>query len=126
MWGLVKLVFTGLDLEMVIPPDNDYHYVLKFIWNLMKYIFHGVESKYSKELETVKKIVPSEKPVFSEEPLIIEFKDCVSMLNEQGHKQEEYEDFSTENEKSLGMIVKKKYGVDLFVVDKYPSSVRPF
>ena len=33
---------------------------------------------------------------------------------------------STPSEKALGRIVKEKYGVDFYIMDKYPASVRPF
>jgi len=33
---------------------------------------------------------------------------------------------STENEKTLGRIVSEKYGTDFYIIDKFPSSVRPF
>lgn len=33
---------------------------------------------------------------------------------------------STENEKKLGRIVKEKYDVDYYIIDKFPSSLRPF
>ena len=37
-----------------------------------------------------------------------------------------FDDLSTENEKTLGDIVKAKYGTDFFIMDKYPLSIRPF
>ena len=33
---------------------------------------------------------------------------------------------STENEKRLGKIVKKKYDTDYFIIDKFPLELRPF
>eukprot|EP01012_Entosiphon_sulcatum_P057224 TRINITY_DN80958_c0_g1_i1.p1 TRINITY_DN80958_c0_g1~~TRINITY_DN80958_c0_g1_i1.p1 ORF type:complete len:618 (-),score=183.75 TRINITY_DN80958_c0_g1_i1:28-1881(-) len=36
------------------------------------------------------------------------------------------EDLSTSIEKLLGRQVKEKYGVDFFILDRYPSCVRPF
>ena len=33
---------------------------------------------------------------------------------------------STENEKRLGRIVKAKYDVDYFIIDKFPLELRPF
>jgi aspartyl/asparaginyl-tRNA synthetase len=35
-------------------------------------------------------------------------------------------DPSTPVEKRLGWLVKQKYGVDFYMLDKYPSAVRPF
>jgi aspartyl/asparaginyl-tRNA synthetase len=39
---------------------------------------------------------------------------------------EEFEDLSTATEIQLGELVKKKFGTDFFMLDQYPSSVRPF
>ena len=33
---------------------------------------------------------------------------------------------STETEKKLGGWVKEKYGVDFYIVDKFPLHIRPF
>jgi len=39
---------------------------------------------------------------------------------------EDMTDFSTRAEKQLGKLVKAKYNTELYAVDKYPLSVRPF
>merc|ERR1711964_499467 len=36
------------------------------------------------------------------------------------------EDLSTEDERVLGRIVHDKYGQDFYIIDKFPSEVRPF
>ena len=36
------------------------------------------------------------------------------------------DDLSTAIEIQLGEIVKKKFGSDFFILDQYPSSIRPF
>ena len=36
------------------------------------------------------------------------------------------DDLSTPQEKQLGALVKAKYGVDFFMMDKYPAALRPF
>ena len=36
------------------------------------------------------------------------------------------DDLSTAQEKALGAIVRERYGTDFFIMDKYPSSLRPF
>ena len=35
-------------------------------------------------------------------------------------------DLSAENEKALGKIVKEKFHTDFYILDKFPSSARPF
>ena len=36
------------------------------------------------------------------------------------------DDFSTAHEKQLGVLVRERYGVDIYVVDQFPVSARPF
>jgi aspartyl/asparaginyl-tRNA synthetase len=33
---------------------------------------------------------------------------------------------STENEKRLGRLIKEKYGIDYYIIDKFPMALRPF
>lgn len=33
---------------------------------------------------------------------------------------------STEHEKLLGKLVREKYGTDYYILDKFPTAVRPF
>lgn len=35
-------------------------------------------------------------------------------------------DCSTENEKMLGRLVREKYKTDYFILDKFPTAIRPF
>lgn len=48
------------------------------------------------------------------------------MLKAGGVAIDDGDDFSTAQEKALGAMVKERYGTDFFMMDKYPSSVRPF
>ena len=45
---------------------------------------------------------------------------------EAGVDQDPLDDLSTRNERTLGELVKKKYGVDFYILDKFPASARPF
>ena len=125
--------FTGLDLEMTISPNSDYHEVLHMIWNTLVYIFDNLKVKCQKEIDIIKEKLPFDEVVYSKEPVIINFVDGVAMLNKHGLDeygcesiQDPFKDLSTANERTLGELVKEKYGVDLFILDKYPSDVRPF
>jgi aspartyl-tRNA synthetase len=35
-------------------------------------------------------------------------------------------DRSTENEKRLGRLIKAKYDIDYYIIDKFPIALRPF
>ncbi|KAJ9468888.1 Aspartate--tRNA ligase [Diplonema papillatum] len=61
--------------------------------------------------------------------LRMEYPKAIRLLNTElakGEQMEETEDLNTTNEKHLGRIVKKRYGVDFFIVDWFPADVRPF
>ena len=47
------------------------------------------------------------------------------MLREAGVEIGDEDDLSTPAEKLLGRLVKAKYDTDFYILDKYPSAVRP-
>lgn len=116
--------FIGLDLEMRI--DNDYSEVLETLYGLMVYIFKNIETKCQSELNFIKEQFDIYDLKYSEEMVRISYKDAVKLLNENGVEMEETDDLSTTNEKLLGELIKKKYDTDLFILDKFPLSIRPF
>jgi nondiscriminating aspartyl-tRNA synthetase len=118
--------YVGLDLEMTIRPDKDYHEILLMMWNLLVSIFEHLNKKCAGEITIIKDKLPFKDLSYPMIPLIIEFKDGVILLREHGFKQGDYDDLSTENERQLGIIVKEKYNSDLFILDKYPLKARPF
>jgi aspartyl-tRNA synthetase len=56
----------------------------------------------------------------------LEYKDAVKLLRENGVEIGDFEDLSTEKEKTLGKLVKEKYNTDFYIIDKFPLEVRPF
>ncbi|RDX47067.1 aspartyl-tRNA synthetase cytoplasmic [Lentinus brumalis] len=122
--------FTGLDLEMAI--NQDYHEVMNLLDELLKFIFKGLQSKFKNEIETVKKFYPHDDLVILDETPRIKFADGIRMLNESGWTEDdgsqlsEDEDLSTRAEQRLGQLVKEKYGADFYIIDKFPTDVRPF
>jgi len=122
--------YTGLDLEMVI--NEDYHEAMAIIDNMLKSIFAGVYQRFRKEIEIIKTRFPHEDLVWAEETPVLKFKDAVKMLNtsgwedEHGHQASEFEDLSTRAEIRLGELIKAKYNTDYYIIDKFPTSARPF
>ena len=76
--------FVGLDLEMAI--EEHYHEVLDVLDNLFLSIFRGLQSKYSHEIETIKKQFPCDDFLFLEKTLRLPFKAGMRMLEEAGAK----------------------------------------
>lgn len=119
--------FIGLDLEMRLqPPEFNYHAVINIIWEALLNMFKHVNDVNMKAVEYIKSIHNFTYPIIPDFPLIITFREGSRLLNENGFKQSENEDLTTENEKELGSIIKSIYGSDLFALTEYPTSVRPF
>lgn len=122
--------YTGLDIEMAI--DKHYHEALRMIDSTLKSIFEGVYKKYRPEIEVIKRQFPHEDLVWLEKTLVLPFKEAIQMLNETGWKGEdgeplpEDEDLGTRDEIQMGRVIKEKYGTDYYIIDKFPTSARPF
>lgn len=122
--------FVGLDLEMTI--EEHYHEVLDLLDSLFISIFKGLQSQFSHEIETIKKQHPCDDFLFLDETLRLPFSEGIAMLKEAGATDSdgqpigELDDMSTENEKKLGALVREKYKTDYFILDKFPSAIRPF
>lgn len=59
--------------------------------------------------------------------LRLNYKHCIELLNTVvEEKLSPTDDINTTNEKLLGRLVKERYGVDFFISDRFPSTVRPF
>lgn len=122
--------FTGLDLEMAI--DEHYHEVLRTLDSTFKAIFKYVYEEYREEVEIVKHHFPSDDLVWLPETPIIPFAEGIRMLNDSGWRDDhgnplpEDEDLGTRDEIQLGKVIKEKLGTDYYVLDKFPTSARPF
>ncbi len=122
--------FTGMDIEMAI--DEHYHEVLRTLDGLFKHIFKGIYERHRHDLEVVKRHFPHEDLVWLDETPRIPFKEAVRMLNESGWRNEtgeplpDNEDLGTRDEIQLGVVIKQKLGTDFYIIDKFPTSARPF
>jgi len=122
--------FTGLDLEMAI--DEHYHEVLRVLDSTFKAIFKFIYDNYRHDVEVVKRQFPHDDLVWLEETPIIPFAEAIRMLNESGYRDEhgkelpENEDMGTRDEIALGKVIREKYQTDYYILDKFPTSARPF
>ena len=117
--------FTGLDFEMGITEN--YVEAVRVGFAAFQEIFDYLESHCKKELDIVRSQFPSEKPNIPSDPIIIPFSEAVQFLKEDGLIVDG-DDLTTAQEIRLGEIVKASFEghPDFFVVDKYPTSARPF
>jgi nondiscriminating aspartyl-tRNA synthetase len=112
--------FTGLDFEMRIKKD--YHEINSIMHYLITSIIDSVQKFCGDELKIIKTAHDFELPVVSATPTIIKYVDGLSML---GYEDKLYQ-INDEDELKLGKIIKEKYGTDLYILDEYPMSMRPF
>ncbi|KAL0211552.1 hypothetical protein RCL1_005178 [Eukaryota sp. TZLM3-RCL] len=116
--------FVGLDIEMEI--FDHYHEVLDMLENLFAYIFNGLHEQCGNLIETVRSQYHSE-PLQLKWPAVrITFAEGVQMLRDAGVDVGDFDDLSTVNEKLLGRLVKEKFQTDFFILDRFPSAIRPF
>ena len=118
--------FTGLDVEFVLSPNNNYNEIQEMLWNTITYIFDKLKVCNTNEILYIKSKLPFDDPIYPKLPLIFKFNDCVEMLRKDGKEQSDFEDLSTINERRIGEIIKEQYNSDLFIINQYPTCVRPF
>ncbi|KAL8388318.1 hypothetical protein RB595_009315 [Gaeumannomyces hyphopodioides] len=114
--------YTGLDIEMSI--EKSYYEVIDMVDRILKSIFTAVTEM--DELKVIRERWPSSNLVWLDETLIISFPEALRMLREDGNVDIEEDDLSTRDEIQLGQLVKKRYGTDYFILDKFPAVARPF
>mmetsp|Transcript_9897 Transcript_9897/g.26311 ORF Transcript_9897/g.26311 Transcript_9897/m.26311 type:complete len:550 (+) Transcript_9897:51-1700(+) len=118
--------FIGLDLEMAI--DEHYYEVIRTLDRMFVAIFDGLKEKYELDLETIQRQYPFEPIQYKPagQNVVLHFDQGVEMLRSAGHTLGDFDDLNTELERALGGLVKSKYGVDFFILSRFPSAIRPF
>lgn len=117
--------FTGLDLEMAIK--DHYMETLEVIHKCFVHIFTGLETRYAKELSIIREQYHSEPLTFTDEPCVVHWPEAQEILKEKGFDVGDgMGDLNGAMELALGEAIKEKYGTDFFILDKYPSQIRPF
>jgi len=117
--------FVGLDLEMAI--NEHYTEALEVCHKMFKHIFEGLETRYGKEMDVIRAQYFSEPVEFTEDPCIVHWEDGIKMIEDAGFDVGDgMQDLSGAQELALGAAVKEKFKTDFFILDRYPSSIRPF
>ncbi|KAK9455102.1 aspartyl-tRNA synthetase [Dipodascopsis uninucleata] len=118
--------FVGLDLEMAI--EEHYDEAIDILVGLFNHIFTGLNERFGREIETVRRQYPVEEFKFPKDGKMVRipFKEGIAMLREAGRDLPELEDLNTENERFLGQLVREKYDTDFYILDKFPKAARPF
>jgi aspartyl-tRNA synthetase len=143
--------FMGLDLEMHFYEHYDE--VLDQLDKTFNHIFKGLNERFSAEIAAVRKQYPFEDLKFQYPCLKLKYWEAMKILRENGVKYLEKdlanakndfevkkfkahiesvknhaddEDISTEDERLFGRIIHDMYGQDFYIIDKFPSCLRPF
>jgi aspartyl-tRNA synthetase len=117
--------FTGLDIEMTI--HDHYNEALQVVHGMFRHIFEGLERRWAKELAAVREQYHSEPVKFTNEPCVLHWPEAMAILRDQGFDMgDELQDLTGAMELALGATVRERYDTDFFMLDKYPSTIRPF
>jgi aspartyl-tRNA synthetase len=143
--------FVGLDMEMHF--NEHYNEVLDMLDKTFNHIFKGLNERFKDEIEAVRKQFPFEDLKFKYPCLKLKYWDAMKILREKGpayiekdlkaakndfevkkftahiksvKEHADDEDISTEDEKVLGRVIHDLYGEDFYMIDKFPSELRPF
>lgn len=115
--------YTSIDIEMEFIEN--YHQVINTLYEIIQYSITLLHN--SPLLIMWKDANPDYQPLeISEKPIIITYKDAVTMLTESEYGCQRPEDINHQDEFNLGLLVKDKYKSDIFIIDEYPKEIRPF
>ena len=112
--------------------DESYTEVIMMLQGMLLHVFKTLTEKCRAEIDYIRKIYPSEEFLLPEagKELILTFAEGQKLLREEGPPEyanvSDDEDMSTPQEKALGALIRKKYNTDFYVLDKFPTTARPF
>lgn len=112
--------------------EEHYHEVLHTLEGVFLHIFSNLAKSYREEIELVRSVYPSEEFLLPEpgKEVVLTFAEGQALLRAEGPPEfkdvKDDEDMSTPQEKALGALIRSKYKTDFYVLDKFPTSARPF
>eukprot|EP01087_Luapelamoeba_hula_P009185 TRINITY_DN2360_c0_g1_i2.p1 TRINITY_DN2360_c0_g1~~TRINITY_DN2360_c0_g1_i2.p1 ORF type:complete len:684 (-),score=146.19 TRINITY_DN2360_c0_g1_i2:23-2074(-) len=141
--------FVGLDLEMVFKQH--YTEVIDLLDHLFVQLFTLIETQFATELKVICEQHPFKPFRYLTPSLRLQWPEAISLLQAELAKpvQEiidpvlgaelleqlkqdgkanvgDFDDLSTKAEKLLGRVVANKYNTDFYILDHFPSAIRPF
>jgi len=106
--------------------NEHYYEVLDMLDGMFTHIFDNLTARFAPELGIVNAQFPFAPLQYLKPTLRLSFREGVAMLREAGIEMADLEDLNTAKERKLGELVKAKYHTDFYILDKFPSDVRPF
>lgn len=114
--------FIGLDIELII--HKSYLEIIGLTHEVLCHIFTNLDKE--KDSENVLKAFESTKAEIKSELTLFTYEQALEMLKNSGVDIHNAEDFSMENEKLLGSIIKSEHNTDFYAIHRYPTHLRPF
>ncbi|GAM23655.1 hypothetical protein SAMD00019534_068300 [Acytostelium subglobosum LB1] len=117
--------YTSMDVEMVI--ERDYHDILNEADTLIRSIVEGLNQRYASEAESFKEQFEFEPLEFgpNQRTLVLTLDEAKTILVENGEAVYDY-DLMVHQKRMLYKFVKERYGVDYFILDKFPLDTCAF
>jgi aspartyl-tRNA synthetase len=112
--------YTSLDFEMGFIKSYDD--IMKLSEGVTVHMLKSVAKNCADELKLLGKKIDVPKTPFPR----VTMEEAYELLEKEGYKPEHGDDLSTEHEKALGDIVKKKFKHDFVFLTQFPWKVRPF
>jgi len=143
--------FVGLDMEMCF--HEHYSEVLDMMDRTFNAVFDGLNSEYASEQAAVMAQHPCPPLRYKYPCLKFTYKEAMELLRVKGtaklkgmlaaatderekakleeriasvSSHGELDDLGTEDEKLLGLVVAEEHGQDFYMIDKFPTDIRPF
>jgi aspartyl-tRNA synthetase len=114
--------FTGLDLETSI--NSSYLEIIDLVTDLLMFIFNNLEK--SSSLNLIYSHFETFPIKYSKtSKILITYEEASELLRSSGSPHSFPDDFSLEQEKLLGSIMKEKYFSDFYIIHQYPTCLRP-
>ena len=113
--------FLSFDIEMAYI--DSYKEITYFQQELIKYVLKEVNEKYA---EKIKDVFNTEIIIPQSDFPYITIKEAKELLSKEGITSKDDGDFSPEEERGLGKVIKEKTGSDFFFVTNYPHKDRAF
>ncbi len=117
IWHLNEISAIDCELAFIESEEN----VMQVIENLVASMINAVRGRCAAQLSILEKEIQEPELPFPR----VRYDEALRMLEEEGIKVPFGEDLTTETEKKLGEIMRKK-GIEFYFITKYPLKIKPF
>lgn len=117
IWHLNEISAIDCELAFIESEEN----VMQVIENLVASMINAVRGRCAAQLSILEKEIQEPELPFPR----VRYDEVLRMLEDEGIKVPFGEDLTTETEKKLGEVMRKK-GIEFYFITKYPLKIKPF